>query len=199
MGRPSSVNTEQILQAARELFLEQGFAVTTAAIARRAGISEGSIFKRFPSKEALFFAALGIPEPAWVEGLKERAGQGDVRENLVQIMLSMTEFFRELVPRLMMMWSCRALADKDRMAYWQRGDKEAPPLRGLAALCAYFERETSLGRLRVTAPEVAARMLLGAAQNYVLFEMVGIHVGPPLPAEEFARSVIDLLLRGMLP
>ena len=32
MARPAIVKTEQILQVARDLFLTQGFAVTTAAI-----------------------------------------------------------------------------------------------------------------------------------------------------------------------
>ena len=49
-----------IVEAARELFLEDGFeGVTTRAIARRAGIAAGTLFNYFPSKEALAVALVG--------------------------------------------------------------------------------------------------------------------------------------------
>jgi AcrR family transcriptional regulator len=45
---------QKLMQAASELILEVGFeAMTTAAVARRAGVSEGAIYRHFPSKEAL--------------------------------------------------------------------------------------------------------------------------------------------------
>jgi TetR/AcrR family transcriptional repressor of mexJK operon len=45
----------QILSAAREQFLEQGFSETSMdAIARRAGVSKATLYAYFPSKEALF-------------------------------------------------------------------------------------------------------------------------------------------------
>ena len=54
MPRPRTITDEQIVEAARAAFLEQGFSATTAEIARRAGISEGTLFKRFATKEDLF-------------------------------------------------------------------------------------------------------------------------------------------------
>ena len=56
MARTRTISDEQILDAAQAVFLEQGPQATTSAIADRAGISEGTIFKRFPTKQALFFA-----------------------------------------------------------------------------------------------------------------------------------------------
>lgn len=45
----------QILSAAREQFLEQGFSGTSMdAIARSAGVSKATLYAYFPSKEALF-------------------------------------------------------------------------------------------------------------------------------------------------
>lgn len=49
---------EQVLQAAVREFAEQGYhAASTAAIARRAGISQPYIYALFPNKQVLFLAA----------------------------------------------------------------------------------------------------------------------------------------------
>ena len=58
MPRPVSIQDEVILSAARELFLERGIDVATSEIAARAGVSQGTIFKRFRTKQALFNAAM---------------------------------------------------------------------------------------------------------------------------------------------
>ncbi len=48
----------RLLDAAIECLVEQGYAaVTTAAIASRAGVSQGAIFKHYPTKAALLIAA----------------------------------------------------------------------------------------------------------------------------------------------
>jgi AcrR family transcriptional regulator len=45
---------QKLMHGAGELILEVGFeAMTTAAVAKRAGVSEGSIYRHFASKEAL--------------------------------------------------------------------------------------------------------------------------------------------------
>ncbi len=58
MGRPTILSDEKILSAARRVFLERGIRATTAEVAREAGVAEGSLFKRWKTKHALFFAAL---------------------------------------------------------------------------------------------------------------------------------------------
>ena len=59
MARPPSISNQQILDAARAVFLAHGLAkASTVDIARRAGVSEGSIFNRFPTKDDLFRAAM---------------------------------------------------------------------------------------------------------------------------------------------
>ena len=68
MGRPAIVDTEDLLRVAREIFLAQGFAVPTATIARAAGISEGSIYKRFATKEDLIASI--VPGRSRVSGRK---------------------------------------------------------------------------------------------------------------------------------
>lgn len=53
MPRPEKTRTA-LLTAAMELFAERGYdATTTAEIARRAGVSEMTLFRHFPTKSAL--------------------------------------------------------------------------------------------------------------------------------------------------
>ncbi|MFG3013960.1 TetR/AcrR family transcriptional regulator [Streptomyces cinerochromogenes] len=46
-------NRERILAAARELFRERGTAVALDDIARRAGVGAGTLYRRFPDRDAL--------------------------------------------------------------------------------------------------------------------------------------------------
>lgn len=62
---------EQLSQAAVELFTEHGYEATgTAQIAQRAGVSEMTLFRHFPTKEALL---LTDPfDPAMAKAVRER-------------------------------------------------------------------------------------------------------------------------------
>lgn len=53
--RPLTEKQRNILDAAEELFANKGFAETpTAEIARKAGVTEKTLFKHFPTKLTLF-------------------------------------------------------------------------------------------------------------------------------------------------
>ena len=52
-------NLDRVLGAATECFAEHGVDVTVDEVARRAGVGHGTVFRRFPTKEALLDAVLG--------------------------------------------------------------------------------------------------------------------------------------------
>jgi len=63
----------RLLEAARSLFAERGYAATTTAqLAREAGVAEGTVFHHFPSKRALLEAVAG----EYGRGLAERMFAG---------------------------------------------------------------------------------------------------------------------------
>lgn len=192
MARPTSISNEQILEAAREIFLEQGFEASTAQIAQKAGVSEGSIFKRFQTKEGLFQAAMGIPEPPFERLLEGRAGVGDVRESLVEISVEIIRFFRVLVPRVMRLWAHTCAHPMEITK-----GKESPPLRAHRVLAEYLDEEMERGRLRSADAKVMARMLIGTLHNFVFFEVVGLKEEGD--AEAFARDMVDLIWKGAAP
>ncbi len=49
-------NRERVLTVAQEAFATEGLAVSIPEIARRAGVGVGTIYRQFPTKEALFEA-----------------------------------------------------------------------------------------------------------------------------------------------
>lgn len=49
-------NREQILEAAHQIFAEKGLSIPIGEIARRAGVGVGTVYRHFPTKEALFEA-----------------------------------------------------------------------------------------------------------------------------------------------
>jgi AcrR family transcriptional regulator len=53
LRRDAERNRERILRAARDLFVEQGLSVGVDEIARRAGVGMGTLYRRFPNKDAL--------------------------------------------------------------------------------------------------------------------------------------------------
>src|SRR5262245_716796 len=56
-SRRGSATREKLLVAARELFANRGYhATTTALLADRTGIAEGTIYRHFDGKDALYSA-----------------------------------------------------------------------------------------------------------------------------------------------
>jgi AcrR family transcriptional regulator len=191
MGRRPVIEDAQILVAARDVFLEHGVRGTTADVAARAGISEGSIFNRFQSKDHLFRCAMHTGEPpSWVQGLALREGRGPLGRELEELGLELLHFFRKIIPLAMMSWS----APDER-----RDDGEAAPLRSHRALAAYFQSEMRRGRLRKVDPFVLAATFSGAVWNHAAMELM-FHADkhlPPTDDRKFVRGMVELLLRGV--
>jgi AcrR family transcriptional regulator len=51
-------NRQRVLDAAKEAFADEGLAVPLDEIARRAGVGAGTVYRHFPTKEALFEAVI---------------------------------------------------------------------------------------------------------------------------------------------
>src|SRR3954465_13055053 len=56
LRKDAELNRQRILAAAGELFAEAGLHVTLDAVAERAGVGVGTVYRRFPDKEALIDA-----------------------------------------------------------------------------------------------------------------------------------------------
>jgi AcrR family transcriptional regulator len=67
MGRPPRLTNEEILERAREVFLDRGFSARTRQVASAVGMTWGAIALRFTDKQELFRQAMAVdwpPHPA---------------------------------------------------------------------------------------------------------------------------------------
>ncbi|MFI7272678.1 TetR/AcrR family transcriptional regulator [Streptomyces sp. NPDC049879] len=65
-------NRETLLTVARQVLAEEGMDTSLRDIARRAGVGIGTLYRHFPTREALLEAALG----EGLDGLREAAARG---------------------------------------------------------------------------------------------------------------------------
>ncbi len=198
MARPTTITDDQILDAARQVFLERGITATTAEVAKRAGVAEGSIFKRWKTKQALFYAALSPndEDPGFINNLVARVGRGDLQETLTEVGMQAIDFFRQIMPLIMMCWS-NPVPGELPPPFQTTNPK---PLRVLKAIAGFFEAEMKEGRLARRDAEVMARTYLGGIQQFALLELVSRTRNElPMPAEMFIRGLVNLMWNGVRP
>jgi AcrR family transcriptional regulator len=94
MPRPSQEG--KILEAALKCFAEKGYeATTTRNIADEAGVTEGAIYRHYPSKEAVAQALFSYHMERYAGGLQAIAGSGQgVKERLQQVVMALLVEYR---------------------------------------------------------------------------------------------------------
>ena len=191
MARTPTITQAQILEAARVVFLEQGFSATTVDVAKRAGISSASIFKHFPTKEALFLAAMSgtSGNRLWTDALDAAIGQGDTRADLLKIALRIAAYSEAVLPCMMLAWSVR-----------QPGEIVSPPdiESDFAALTAYIGREMALGRIVRGDPTIPALTLLHTVVGFTMSQTLP-SAAARLDTSRFLEDFVNLLWRGLDP
>jgi AcrR family transcriptional regulator len=198
MSDRGTATRARLIEATRAVVRDVGYAhASTRAIAQAAGVAEGTIYRHFPDKTALFFAAVldaNAPIVEWVSALPARAGHGTVEENLADAAWRLVGLRDEVMPLELAIAADPDLVAQRRRAIAAAGDSlpPGPP----EAIAAYLAAEQRLGRIR---PDVdtreAAGILLGAL--FALAGGPGFDGGEPSPAR--VASAVRLLVRGIEP
>lgn len=79
-------NRELLLVAAEAAFAESGLGVPVDEIARRAGVGAGTLYRNFPTKEALFQAVIAEHMERLADQADRLAGSGDPGEALFEFL-----------------------------------------------------------------------------------------------------------------
>jgi AcrR family transcriptional regulator len=182
--RRPEARPEEILDAAREVFSEYGYAgAKLEDVARRAGVSKGTVYLYFDSKETLFremVRAKVVAALAQAEAVV-RDHQGPCRELLV---LVVTGMYRRMRQEQMVGLSRVVLAE----------------LRNFPELAKFYFDEVIL-RARHLVNEVLARGVASGEFRPVTSQVqCSFHSFDPetLPDEAALEGLIDLYLNGVL-
>ena len=152
----------KLIEATLDVVGEVGYArASTRAIAAAAGVSEGTIYRHFPDKASLFFAAALEPSASVLEALTTlpaSAGRRTVADNLVDALGHLAELQDRVMPLEIAVHSDPELAAQRRATANAAGGIPAGPP---AALARYLQEEQRLGRVRgdLDANDVAVLLL----------------------------------------
>jgi AcrR family transcriptional regulator len=196
-ARPAFVEERRasILDAALRVWARHGFDGTSVAeVAREAGLTKGTLYLYFPSKQALLEATLRRHSlrPDVEAGLERLRGQplANVVRGLVAVTWRGLEARREIVGVLL-----RELPNHPAEAR-RFLEHVLLPVNGL--LAEYLTEALPPGRLARLDPIVAGRSLVGMVVAFFVTQVVlGGRELLPLDEERALATITELFLRGV--
>ncbi|WP_210485930.1 TetR/AcrR family transcriptional regulator [Microvirga antarctica] len=172
----------QILQGARNVFLAHGFdGASMGEIARAAGVSKGTLYVYFDSKEKLFEALTLEQKGVLAEVLfKLNPDNPDVRSVLVELGRTFLKFMCEPahVSSVRMVMGAAEKVPAVGQAFYEGG-----PSKGIARLSAYLSQQAQAGRLTIDDPETAAEHFLALCQSETMKRLLFAVGAPPDEAQ----------------
>jgi AcrR family transcriptional regulator len=178
----------QIMVGAREVFLAKGYeGASMDAIAKAAGVSKGTLYVYFASKDVLFEALIVEEKQILAENLISfEAGGVSFYEELRGIAIR----YCELLSRHDHTSSIRmVLGAVEKFPAFGRVFFNAGPQRGVGRLAAYFADAVADGRMTCANPEAAARHFIALCTSDVLKR--ALFAIDPHPSREAIESMVD--------
>jgi AcrR family transcriptional regulator len=197
-GRPSRGVREAILATTLGLIEEQGLArLTTKAIARRAGVSEASIYYHFADKPALiegviFEAVLG-PLREFASSFQARAAGKPVRSALLEYGRALEAFWVKVLPVLSAVQGDAELRERFQGRINELG---LGPHRGVNAISTYLAEQQRVGTVRPQVDPQAAAMSFASACFLSAYQrhMLGAAARRKLPSLNSVLTTLSDLL-----
>jgi len=192
--RPTATK-EKIFDATIALVSEKGYlGATTREIARRAGVTELTLFRHFGSKENLF--ELTLESHSFLPDLREILPDlkdltyEDALQTLGKRFLLSLKARKPMV--LIMQAEMTRYPGKMKRMYGQLMDEM------LGTLATYFVALQKKGSLRHFPAELAARMFLGMLFSYFRTEeiMRGTDITKGGRMDEAVKGVVDIFIHG---
>ncbi|MCF8177401.1 MAG: TetR/AcrR family transcriptional regulator [Sulfuritalea sp.] len=184
----------RLIQAAAEVFVEEGYRASVERVAARAGVARQTLYNHFPCKADLFgevvkqsIATLLITLDGNQQSLRERLLRFGVMYRNKVLSAEGLGFFRTL--------TAEAVRFPELAASFYRSG----PAQTTARLSVVLKEAMSKGELRSASPEFAANLLLsmlvGADRSRYLFS----GDPPPEPDPEHVGQIIDCFMRAFAP
>lgn len=184
----------RLIQAAVELFTEEGYRVSIERVAVRAGVARQTLYNHFPCKADLFEEVIHQATIALLITLD------GAKQNLRECLLRFGGAYRDKVLGSEGLGLFRTLAaESAHFPELAQNFYRAGPAQTAAHLTFVLQTAISRGELRNCSPEFAAKMfrsmLVGADQIHYLFS----GEPPPEPNNEEVEEIVDCFLRAFAP
>ncbi len=196
--RRKSARPEEILTAALEVFADRGFAATKLEdVARRAGVTKGTIYLYFENKEALFKALIRqtiVPVIAQGEELA-RSFTGSARDLFERLVREYWWLVGETslvgIPKLMM-------AEANNFPELARFYYEEVVTRGHRLMAGVLERGIKAGEFRRVNVAVATKLAMAPVMHAVIARKAFSACMPEgFDVASYLDTHIDLYLHGI--
>jgi AcrR family transcriptional regulator len=189
---PENAKRRQILDGARQVFLAHGFdGASMGEIAKVAGVSKGTLYVYFDSKERLF-EALTVEEKQGLAEVLFRLDADDPDVRAVLTRLGHSYLRRMGLPEHIS--SVRmVIGAAEKFPRLGQTFYEAGPCQGVARLKAYLDRQVEAERLSIEDTEVAAQHFLDLSVSGLLRRQL-FAAGDP-PTEDEIRTNVENAIR----
>jgi AcrR family transcriptional regulator len=197
LAEASSPKAQQIIAAARDVFLEDGYGSSSMdQVARAAGVSKATLYAHFTNKQALFGAVIA-EECNRTAGTLFEPGPDSV--DVRKVLTRLGRNFCDMVLDPIKLSGYRVVvAEAGRFPELGEAFYRAGPARVIAGLATYLQRMTDQGRLDVPHVRLAASQFLGMikAEHYMrrLFAIAD-EPGDPTPADA-VDAAVEVFLRA---
>ena len=183
-----------ILQAAHDLFVEQGYHGTSMRqVAQRAGLALGGLYNHFPSKEAVFEAVFLAYHPYHEVLPYIQQAQGGTFEEVVRAATArMVEVARGRPDFLNLMFIEMV---EMKSAHVQNMVNALFPL-GLQIVERLMQVDPAA--LRPIPPPILVRSFIGLFFSYFFTEILFATAGPPEFRQDAVQHFVDIYLHGIL-
>lgn len=176
LRRDAAENRERVLAAAAEVFHEQGLQAGLEDVARRAGVGVATVYRRFPTREALLETLLEDLLQVWVDEAERARALPDGR-GLASFLRAVAEV--QAAPRgcALRLYSSPAV------------EQQRARVHDLMAALVADARQHGTCRVGVSVADLVG----------VLLALRGIREAPPSPTGPDWRRHLDLCLGGLRP
>ncbi len=182
-----SAKRRQVLDGARRVFLARGFdGASMGEVAKAAGVSKGTLYVYFDSKEALF-EALTVAERSGLAEVLFQLDEGD--PDVRSVLRRVGESLLDMMVRPDHISSVRmVIGAAERFPRFGQSYYDAGPRWGAERLAAYLDRQVEAGILSINDTGLAAEQFLNLCSAGILKRLLFGVVAPSDPAI-LARNV----------
>jgi AcrR family transcriptional regulator len=195
--RRKDARPAELLAAALACFKERGFAATRLDdVAAKAGVTKGTIYLYYPSKEELFKAVVRGELVPNIERLEAALGEPGPTAALLERLF--TVWAEHIVPSPVSVIPKLVIAEASNFPELARFYLETAVHRVLRLVASVLRRGIASGEFRPVDVEHMVYCVLGPLLFTVLWQhSLGPHDDRPLDVHAVCRAHLDLLLHGL--